>query len=93
MSLITSSCPATLLVSPQPAAEPVERKETKDVVIDSAVKADLAKLRKEYEEFKGNILNEIRILTDDLDTERKRRAELEIVVDRLKKTREFRDKY
>ena len=35
---------------------------------------------------------EIRILVEDLDSERKRRAQLEIDVDRLKKFREFREK-
>lgn len=77
------------LFSPQP---PADRDEKSDTAVVSALKSDLAKLREEFLEFKKNISNEIRILTDDLDSERKLRAELQITVDRLKKSRDFRDK-
>ena len=42
--------------------------------------------------FKHEYLKDIEILTEDLDKERKLRAALEIEVDRLKKSREFRNK-
>ena len=80
---------SSLLSSHQP---PADRDEKSDAAVISALKSDLAKLREEFLDFKKNISNEIRILTDDLDSERKLRAELQITVDRLKKSRDFRDK-
>ena len=52
---------------------------------DGAWKAEINKLREEFESFKKNVLQEIEVLTDDLDKERKFRAALEVDIDRLKK--------
>ena len=75
---------------PQPTPPPSTPSETEPVA-DGAWKEAFDKLKTEFDRFKKEILREMQILTDDLDKERKNRAELQIDVDRLKKAREFRD--
>ena len=48
-------------------------------------------MRAQFESFKKECLKDVEILTKDLDAERKKNAALQIDVDRLKKSREFRD--
>ena len=55
-------------------------------------KESFDKLSEEFIKFQEEMKEEIRILVEDLDSERKKRAQLEIDVDRLKKFREFREK-
>ena len=48
------------------------------------------KLRHEFEKFKKEMMEEMAILANDLDAERKKSAGMAVDIDRLKKTREFR---
>ena len=50
------------------------------------------KLRQEFEKFKKEVLEEVHILSDDLDAERKKNASMAVDIDRLKKIKEFREK-
>ena len=56
-------------------------------------KESFDKLSEEFIKFQEEMKEEIRILVEDLDSERKRRAQLEIDVDRLKKFRECNTDY
>lgn len=46
------------------------------------------KLREEFNTFRKQMRNEMKDLVDDLDRERKKRAEMEIDIDRLKRLRD-----
>lgn len=46
------------------------------------------KLREEFNTFRKQMRNEMQDLVDDLDRERKKRAEMEIDIDRLKRLRD-----
>ena len=46
------------------------------------------KLREEFNTFRKQMKNEMQDLVDDLDRERKKRAEMEIDIDRLKRLRD-----
>ena len=58
-----------------------------------AWKEAFEKLREEFERFRLEVREELQDIVDDLDKERKKRAELEIDIDRLKRLREYRDKH
>ena len=62
--------------SPAPSEPPQSAGEWKEA---------LEKLREEFEQFKSEIREEIQVLVDDLDRERKENASLKIDVDRLVK--------
>lgn len=49
-------------------------------------------LREEFLKFKEELKEDMRILTDDLDSERKKNAQLSIDIDRLKKTAGYRER-
>lgn len=69
-----------------------DERESPLTVTSGQWKESLDKLSEEFIKFQEEMKEEIRILVEDLDSERKKRAQLEVDVDRLKKLREFRDK-
>ncbi len=72
-------------IEPHPAPVPPSPK------VDREWKEAFERLRAEFEQFKADCLKDIEILTKDLDEERKVRGAMEVDIDRLKKTRGFRD--
>lgn len=90
-----------VLPSSQPMAPPPPTHEAPPTVanpgpapppqLDTSWKEEFAKLREEFAKFKVECLKDIEILTKDLDDERKLRKAMEVDIDRLKKTRGFRE--
>ena len=56
-----------------------------------ALKAALEQLEVKFSNFQKEMREEMQILTEDLDKERKKVAEMSVDIDRLKRSREFRD--
>ena len=81
-----SHSPAHHPSPPQPTREPAVTEQSRGDE-GGAWKEAFQKLRADFEEFKESCLKDIRVLTDDLDEERKARAMLVIDIDRLKKAR------
>ena len=91
-TVINTQPPAPPPVAEAPPIIPPEAAAVPQAPLDMSWKEAFEKLREEFAKFKADYLKDIEILTKDLDDERKLRRALEIDVDRLKKTREFRDK-
>ena len=74
--------------TPAVSAAPVVKGASEEAV--KQLKDELASLKKVVEELRTEYKKDIEILTQDLDEERKKVAGMQVEIDRLKKSREFR---